>query len=412
MAMALPQFQFVARTRDGEIRRGTEPAASAGALVASLRERQWTVVDVRQTAASAGTNWLEALTIVLPSRWWPVTSYEMEVGMSQLAVMLRSGLTLLAALGSVAEQAPRTGTRRLWERVAASIREGHSLAEAMERTRRFPSLVVQLVAVGEQTGGLENAFRQAAIAMERRRDLRTKLISALMYPTIVLVAALSVASFMVLFVIPKMEKFLNQLGRKLPWMTQSLLDLSAWIRLHAVDLTAGAIILTLIAIMTYCTTPGRLWFDRWVMHVPVLGNLFRLSGTALAARSLGTLLDSGVSLLESLRTVERLLGNRWLRARVDTARNRVIAGGSLADGFRGPLAFTPMLAAMAAVGEQSGTLDEVMAETARFHEEQLATAIRRFSAIIEPVIIVVIGAIVGYVYIAFFVALFAAAGGN
>jgi type IV pilus assembly protein PilC len=146
------------------------------------------------------------------------------------------------------------------------------------------------------------------------------------------------------------------------------------------------------------------------MRVPIISTLFRLAATATFSRSLGILIRSGVTLLESLRTVERLHRNRFLASKVVAARDSVMQGGSLAEPLRAPYAFMPMLPAMVAVGEATGTLDDVLDEVARFHEAQLQVAIRRFSIIVEPAIIVIVGGIVGFVYISFFMALFSAVG--
>ncbi len=151
-------------------------------------------------------------------------------------------------------------------------------------------------------------------------------------------------------------------------------------------------------------------FDQRLLRVPVIGNLMRLAGTASFARALGILLRSGITLLEGLRTVEELLANRYLASRVTAARQAVIQGGALSDLLTTDHAFTPMLARMVAIGESAGTLDEVLDEVAKFHETQLQAAIRQLSVIVEPLIIVVVGAIVGFVYIAFFMALFSAGG--
>jgi len=168
--------------------------------------------------------------------------------------------------------------------------------------------------------------------------------------------------------------------------------------------------LTLISILVYCHPFGRLMVDRRLLRVPIIGKLLRLAGTATFARGLGILVQSGITLLEGLRTVEELLQNRYLAGRVTAARQAVMQGGTLAEPLSAEKAFSPLLARMVAVGESAGTIDEVLDEVARFHEAQMQSAIRQLSAIVEPAIILVVGGIVGFVYIAFFMALFAAGG--
>lgn len=402
-------FAYVARMPDGRVQRGVEEAATAAAIVASIRGRGGAVIDVRLQSIE-GAPFSEFLQLLRPSGWLPARSLDIENSLLQAAVMLRAGVTLLSALSNVSDQALRASVQTIWRSISQRVQQGSSLADAAKSQRAIPPLVVQLIRIGEQTGNLEAVLRRSAHMMERRRRLRQMLVTALLYPVIVLVAAVGVAAFMIVWVIPKLERFLLQLGRKLPPLTQSLLDLSAAVRTYWIEGLVGIALTVSFAYFLYSTTAGRFWIDRVLLRTPVIGALFRLSGTALVSRAMSILLESGVTLLETLRTVETLPGNAYLRFALGRAREEVIQGRSLADALRTPHAFLPMLASMAAVGETAGTLDEVLDETARFHEERLQSAIQRFSALIEPAIVVVVGAVVGYVYAAFFLALFSVAG--
>jgi len=404
----MPLFSYDARNGAGQPQRGTLEAASAAALVNSLRARGWLVLNVRSADSTTGT---DLLTLLNPFAWLPPRLVDIELSLQQIAVMVRSGLTLLSSLRTVAEQAPRASMRRVWADVAERIQQGSSLADAMTAHRCFSHTVLQLVRVGEQTGTLDQVLSRAAEALERRRLLRTRVLSALMYPAIVLAAAIGVASFMVLSVVPKLRRFLAALGRRLPAMTQMLVDISDFAERYLPAIGIGLLGLTGAMILVYRWPPGRLFVDRWLLRLPVVGQLLRLGATVQFAHGLGVLLRSGVTLVEGLRTVEQMHRNQYLAGRVAEARQTVLGGGSLAAPLAERGAYMPMLSRMVAVGESAGTLDEVLEEVARFHDNQLQNAIRQFSAIVEPVIIVVVGSIVGFVYIAFFVALSSAAGG-
>ncbi|HWB00850.1 MAG TPA: type II secretion system F family protein [Pirellulales bacterium] len=402
-------FSFVARDHAGHVQRGQLEATDANALAGQLRDRGWLVVDIRAPAAPE-KSLSEQLAFLNVVRRLPPASFDIELSLLQMGVMLRGGLTLLSSLNTVAEQARRETMAIIWRNIAQRVQAGSSFADAMAEHRCFNRLVVQLVRVGEQTGNLERVVSRAADILERRRALRTNLLTALSYPTLVLAAAIGVTAFMIVSVIPKLQVFLSALGRKLPWMTQTLVDISTWTQTYIVHVVVGIVAAIAGATVIYLWPPGRFWCDRYALRVPVLGSLFRLAATATFARSLGILIRSGITLLESLRTVEGLHRNRFLRNRVQVARDEVLQGGNLAEPLQTRHAFMPMLSAMVAVGESTGTLDDVLDEVANFHEAQLQVAIRRFSAIIEPMIIVVVGGIVGFVYISFFVALFSAAG--
>lgn len=404
----MPSFTFSARDPAGRPQAGQQEAASAAALVNTLRERGWLVLDVKPAGDDGGTDWAALLN---PFSWLPPRSVDVEVSLQQIAVMLRSGITLLAALKTVAEQASRASMRRIWDNIAERIQEGSSLADAAAQHACFSHLVVQLIRVGEQTGTLEPVLTRGADALERRRNLRTSLLTALMYPSIVFVAAIGVTVFMIVGVIPKLRVFLATLGRKLPPMTQFLIDLSDAVQAYYPQVSTGIAAAIVVLVAVYLWPPGRLCIDRLLLRLPVIGRLLRLAATVQFARSLGSLIHSGITLVEALRTVEGLFRNRYVALQVTAARNGVLRGGSLAPPLDVRDAFMPMLSRMVAVGETAGTLDDILDEVARFHEGQLQSAIRQFSAIIEPVVVVVVGAIVGFVYIAFFMALFAAAGG-
>jgi type IV pilus assembly protein PilC len=404
----MPNFAFTARDPAGTRQNGVLEAASPAAVAQDLRNRGWLVLDVRLTEANP--SWGELLAALAPRQWLPPRSLDVELSLRQIAVMLRSGLTLLQTLSQAAEQARRPSMGRIWRSVAEQIQDGAGFADSMSRHSCFSPMVVQLVRVGEQTGNLEPVLVRAADTLESRRQLMATTLTALAYPTVVLVAALGVAGFMVFNVIPKLESFLSSIGRQLPPITQLLMDISAGIQAYALYGVITLLALLAAGIAVYFWPPGRFWIDRLILRIPLMGNLLRLSGTVSFAQSLAALLASGITLLEGLRTIERLQRNRYLAEQVSAARMEVMAGNSLAPRLLTAHAFMPMLGRMVAVGESAGTLDDVLEEVARFYQDQLQRAIRRLSIIVEPVIIIVVGGIVGFVYIAFFMALFAAGG--
>jgi len=403
----MPTFAYVARDAVGLPREGTAEGVSPAAVVDQLRQRGWLVVDMQEAPEESFGSSLAALN---PLEWLPPRSVDVELGLRQMAVMLRSGLTLLDGLTTVAQQSQRRSMGRIWRQVADEIQQGANLADAMSRHPRFSLMVVELVRVGSQTGQLEPVLARAADSLEHRRHIRTSLLTAMAYPVIVLVAAIGVTAFMTFNVIPKLEKFLSTIGRKLPAITQLLLDITHTVQTYAPHALVVSAVLIAAGVALYIWPPGRMTIDRLVLRIPLAGTLVRLSGTIALASNLGSLLQSGIRILEGLRTIERLQRNRFLGQQIGAARDAIMHGGNLAAPLATPHAFMPMLSRMVAVGESAGTLDEVLAEVSRFYEAQLQSTIRQFSVIVEPVIIIVVGGIVGFVYISFFMALFAAGG--
>lgn len=402
----MPTYTFIARDRSGSQHTGERESDDADSLTAELRSRGYLVIAVErsgvgETGAPSGLR-----------AWLPATRFDVEIGFQQMATMVVSGLGLLQSLRTTAEQARRPAAAAVWTKIAESIEEGSSMSSALESHGRiFPESIVQLIRVGEHTGTLETAFNRCAEQLERMRQIRLTLLNALAYPLIVLFLSFGVTAFLVFGVIPKIERFLEGRGRSLPPLTQTLVDVSGYLREHAPEIAilASAGFVALVA--TRLWEPGRRFLDGILLKVPMIGGVIRLSATAVIARALGSLLESGVTLLASLQTVETLVGNRVLRERLREARQGVLRGESLAAGLDDRRCFMPMLSRMVAVGESTGALSTVLAEVSRFHEQQLLVTIRRLSGLVEPVVIVVVGGLVGFVYIAFFTALFSITGG-
>lgn len=402
------QFEVTARDPGGVRRTFSREAETRDELMMQLRAEKLLVLDVRETPEERD----------LPPPWnpsWlkPVTGFDVEMGLRQLASMLRSGITLLKGIATVQDQAFSPRAKRTWKRVKERILHGKSFAEALEeQPKRFGEIVVRLAEVGEKSGELEHAVSRAADQMEARRNLRTAVVNALMYPSLAVLMAVAVSAYLVVAVIPKIGEFLQSGGAALPPVTQTLMDFSEWVNTNGLSVLAcvGGVVAAWIAVRL--NESGREIEDAFLLKVPVVGRILRLSGTALFARSMQIMAESGVPLIDTLDTCGRLMANRRFRRRVAATRDGVIQGQSLADSLKPAVEFMPMLRRMAAVGEVSGSLPESFGETARFHEMLLAIAVKRFGILIEPVMIAITGGIVGFVYIAFFMALFAIAGTN
>jgi type IV pilus assembly protein PilC len=231
-------------------------------------------------------------------------------------------------------------------------------------------------------------------------------LNALVYPVLALILAVGVAVYLVASVIPKMAEFLKQGNVELPAITQFLVDVSNWLHLNSMPicLIIGGTILAWIVVRMNPT--GRELEDTLLVRLPIAGKVLRLSATTSFARTMALLIESGVPLVDSLHVAANMLNNRRLRARVVAAREGVIKGESLAEALHPAKEFMPMLSRMTAVAETTGDLSETFKEVAEFHDTLLGIVVRRLSVIMEPVMIIITGLIVGFVYLAFFMALF------
>lgn len=399
------QFSAAVIDKSGNRRKTELSAASESDAAAILRDAGAIVLSVKQIGSGRDE---------IAEKHRPflrLRSFDTEIGFRQLSSMLRSGVTLLEALETVADQSFSTRARISWLTVRSGIASGRSFAAALEaQGRRFGKMEIALVRVGEKSGELVSTLQQAAVALEGRRLQRTLLVNALAYPVFAIIAALGVCGFLVASVIPKIAEFLESGGSELPPMTQNLVDASAWLRMNGMSLAGAALAVAVVFFVARLFKAGRLAIDTAALHIPVTGKLLKLAGTAVFSRSLGTLVESGVSLLEALDVVKALMKNSRLAAGVESAYSAVLGGGALSPALKASGTWTAMLPQMVAVGEKTGSLGSVLGEVADFHEMMLSAAIKRFGTLLEPVMIIFTGGIVGYVYVAFFVALFSMAG--
>ncbi len=403
----MPEFQYIARDSTGRQHSGTASAQNQDELIRTLRAQGLLTLEAkplkqRKKGAAISLN---------PFDYRSIRATDLEHSFHQLSVMLQSGMALLEALAITAEFS-RPGARKTWVELGERIQNGEELSTVMAEYKVFGEMSIHLVRVGEQTGNLDQALVLASKHLEDRRVLRQQLVQAMSYPIFVILFAIGVTVFMLVKVVPELKKFIALMGRRVPPITQALIDTSNWVVAYLPGIAAvtAAIVATLF--LLYQWAPARLWMDRASLHIPLLGKMFRISGTADFARGLGTMLRSGVWLIDALQTIEKLLGNRYLGFCVANAREQVAQGSSLSAPLLESNAFMPILPRMIAVGENAGRVDFILEEMANYHEDLLARAIKRMVGIIGPLMTILIGGLVGFVYAAFLTAMFAAAGGS
>lgn len=400
----MPRFTYVARKENRQETRGEHPGPSREQVLLYLREkglRPISLSPVVQHPSSTGkTAWLENAT--------SARSIHIELAMRQLSVMLQSGLTLLMAVRTVIDQAPSRAVRREFRNLQTMIEGGGSLAESMDTRPCFPKNVVALINMGEESGTLDTALERASEAMETRRTNKQAILTALFYPTFTLLFAIGISVYMILAVIPPMKLALEALGRRLPPITQSLVDVGDFFETKGLWVLSGIVIALVCYFAVRMWPPGRMVLDKNTLRIPLIGRVFRTGATAEFSRSLYILLNSGITLVEGLRILGPLHKNHYLQDVVDSARQNVLAGGELAPALTKPTSYTDMMLKMVGVGEESGNLEEILLNSANFHDERLRSLIKQLSTVLEPVIIILVGIIVGYVYMAFFIGLYGA----
>jgi type II secretory pathway component PulF len=397
----MPTFSFTARDTAGRWHNGTQIADTTSALASLVRARGWSLVkaDLTDDADSGAKK---------PRRRGirPASSFDVEMGARMLATMLDGGLTLMASLKTCADQARRPRMAGIWDDVHDRVAGGSTFGDALGRHRVFPKMVVQLVHAGEQSGMLETVLLRAADQLERNRNLWVTVVSALLYPVFTAVVAVAVGAYLTISVIPEIGNFLTAGGHKLPAITLALLATSAFINAYLVPILIGAASIVAAIIAGYQYKPAAKVMDHILLKIPVVGKLLRLGATTSFARAMGMLLEAGVPMITALDTSGSMLKNRAISSRVQKAKMSVIGGNSLHRPLAAGGEFLPMLPRMVAVGEETGTLSNVLEKVADFHDQQLQSYVKRITLMIEPVMTVIVGFMVGFVYLAFFMAIY------
>lgn len=400
-------FAYVALDAVGGEQRGHVDARDLADARAQLRRRGLRLLSLDPGEAagrdrrSRAAGWL-----AVPGRWLPVRDRDRVQFYRQFRLMLRAGYTIHDALTTCAALARRAALSASLRRCAQRIEDGAALSAAFAaEPRHFPKLAVKLIEAGETSGELDRVFERLAQDTERRMELRRQVIAALVYPAIVILAAIVVVSFLVLYVVPRFASFLQGRGRTIPWAAQTLMDVADWLGRWGAPVVLGVLCaIAALLVMRLLLPRVRLALDRLVLRLPPIGGALVSAGMAQSAWTLGMLIRSRLTVLEALRACAGIVRNRAYEVAFLSAADAVLAGRSLERGLDDrslPLLFRQM----AAVGEKSGALDEVMEQLGEFYRKDLDARVKLLSSLIEPAMTLVIGGIVGFVYYAFFQAM-------
>jgi type IV pilus assembly protein PilC len=336
-----------------------------------------------------------------------VTDRDLALYTRQLSTMINAGLPIAHCLGILAEQGDCVSLRRVTMRVAADVAGGLTLADAFgQHPRVFGDLFTNMVNVGEAAGALETALARLSTYLEKSALLRRKVKGAMMYPlTIVGVAAL-VVMFMMTFVIPTFAQMFTHFGADLPRPTRVVIALSEFARAHGVWLMAIVLGVTAAVRRLARTDRGRLLHDRLALKIPGVAPLIRKVAIARVTRTLGTLIACGVPILEGLRITARTAGNRIIENTVMQTRSALAAGRTLTEPLRGRVGLPAMVVQMVNVGEQTGSMEEMLTKIADFYDDEVDTAVASLTTLLEPVIIVFLGVVIGGLVVAMYLPIF------
>jgi type IV pilus assembly protein PilC len=326
----------------------------------------------------------------------------------QFSVMINAGVAIVRCLNILQEQCTNNKLKRVLRDVTAEVQEGNNLADSMKKHPQcFDELYVSMVEAGESGGVLDEVLERLSNLYEDMAKLRNQIISALAYPLVVLIIAILAFFGMTIFLVPTFAKIFEQIHATLPPLTQFMVFLSEVLRSWLIIIPIAIILAILFLLVSYYKTPvGRRQIDLFKLKMPLFGNLNQKSSIALFSRILGTLLKSGVPILQSLDIVSKTLGNRVIADAVQNAKSDIQQGGEISLALQKARVFPPMSIQMINVGEETGELDAMLMKIADFYEDEVTQAVKALTSLIEPILIVFVATIVGTILLAMYMPLF------
>lgn len=403
-AKKLPVFMWEGKTRNGDVKKGEMEAADADAVNARLRQMQITPTKVRRKAADLAIN------IALPFGGG-VGQKDLLIFTRQFSTMIDAGLPLVQCLEILASQTDNVAFRTVLYKVKGKVEQGSTFADALkDHPKVFDELYVHLVAAGEIGGILDTILSRLAAYIEKAAKLRGKIKGAMAYPVIVLVIAIGVTIVLLLYVTPVFEKMFKDFGSALPAPTQIVVDLSKWLQANIGYLIGGIIAFVVAFRLFYRNPRGREIFDNVAIKSPLFGPLIRKIAVARFTRTLGTMISSGVPILDALDVTAKTAGNRTVEKAIRHARNQIAEGKTITQPLAETQVFPSMVVQMIGVGEATGAMDQMLQKIADFYDDEVDAAVGGLTSMIEPLMMVFIGGMVGGFLVAMYLPIFSIAG--
>lgn len=393
-------FVYKVRDRSGKVFTGTMEGDNRSSVVSRLREMDYFITSIQEKKKSL----LFSTQITLFQR---INLKDLTIFYRQFATMVNAGLTLINSLDILIEQVENKALSNIIKVVKSDVEAGSTLADAMAKYPNvFSELYISMIRAGEVGGVLDEILNKIADLMEKEYALRQKVKSAMSYPTFVIGAAVIMAIFMLTFILPQFVGVFAQFGGKLPALTQFFVTLTIlfnkfW---YIFFIIFAALI---FAFFSYIKTPsGKLNFDKFKLNAPIIGEINRKSAIARFTRILGTLIKSGVPILEALQVSSNAIGNLVISGAVLSAKTKIKEGQSISGPLAASGVFPPMVTQMIMVGEESGELEEMLINVAKFYDEEVDRSVEKLTAVIEPLMMVVIGLTIGTMIIAMYLPIF------
>ncbi len=395
----MPIYKWEGRTAKGAVKKGEMEAPSEAAIRIHLRQQNIIPTQISSKA--------KEINISLPFIKKKVPQRSVAVFTRQLATMIDAGLPLVQSLEVLSSQQDNKVFKNIIREIREDVEGGSTFAGALKKHPvAFNELFTNLVVAGEEGGILDTILNRLAAYIEKAEALKKKVKSALIYPATIVTVAVAVVMILMVFVIPVFETMFQSAGQSLPLPTVIVLTISKMIKKYIVILVPAFILLVFLFKRYYKTDNGKAVIDRLLLKLPVFGPLLRKIAVARFSRTLGTLVSSGVPILDGLSIVSRTSGNRAIETAIMNARASIREGETIAEPLSRSALFPPMVIQMIAVGESTGALDSMLSKIAEFYEDEVDVAVANLTSLLEPLLMVFLGVVIGGVVIAMYLPIF------
>ncbi len=391
-------YVWKGKTPGGHVTSGEMAAESRGEVIRQLRSKEIAVTSLKEKEKAARFS-------LFGGRG--VSTKDLAVFTRQFATMINSGLPLVQCLDILGAQAEKEHHKKIIHTVMKDVESGSTLADALAKHREvYSDLYVNMVDAGEAGGVLDVILSRLATYLEKMDALKRKIRSAMMYPAVVFFVTIAATTFMLVFIIPTFAKLYADYGGQLPMPTRVVMGISNIVRNQWYLLAGGMFALFYGIGKYYKTKNGKKKIDKFLLSVPVLGPVLLKASVARFTRTLGTLVSSGVPILEGLEITARAAGNAVVKEAVMKTKSSISTGQTIAEPLRQSEVFPPMVVQMISVGEETGALDAMLSKVADFYDDEVDTAVESLTSVIEPIMIVVMGGVVGAMVVAMYLPIF------
>ena len=395
----MPIFLWAGKNKKGETQKGEMEASTEGAVLANLKRMKIEPTKIKKKPKDL----FENVAFLQPK----VKTSDIILFARQFSTMIDAGLPIIQCLDILYSQQENATFKKMLRSIKDDVESGSTLAEALKKfPKEFDDLFVNMIAAGEAGGILDTILRRLSAYMEKAARLKSKVKGAMTYPIVTLIIAGAVLAVILVFVIPVFEDMFADMGGQLPAFTRMVVTASDFTKKNIIYIIVGLILFIFAFKKFHSTEKGRVFIDKNILRLPVFGDLIRKVAVSKFTRTMGTMLSSGVAILEALEIVAKTAGNKTIEKAVYTVRSDIAEGRTMADPLIESGVFPSMVCQMIAVGESTGALDAMLEKIAEFYDEEVDQAVENLTALIEPFMLVFLGITIGGLVIAMYLPVF------